>query len=1294
MAINPILQRDALNVQTRLRKFTVDASECWGSKWFDDDKFLTSEVDQTDDSLTFQDLVTLKAPDHWYKLDEAATGAVTDSGAYAQNGTSETGTGVAQTTLLDGGTGYSARFGNGSTAHYTTVNNFKIYANTYGGVDYTDGYINEFTLEFLLTLDGELTGTVCCPIMGQYDIAKKMFGPVTLNRVGTKNYLAFGYNFADSLSLVNDAAPYPWVYTTVTVGEVYHFMITFKNGTATLYKNGVAVMTRALGPVAFHDGGFPWVNDTKAFRIGYSSAFASTTACPAYFHLDEIVFYRTALSAFEAYRHYFKSQNFYEAEGGGSGPPPIEGNCDNRVLPTLTGETDVTRFILADSLQLGRGDQNLVDTLTFSCAEEWGQVFLQSVFRANDYLIVEKRYSSLDGTLDTGWISQGHFLVEGPVGQEIAEGRKVYTVTAKSVSKWLMLDAPYRIELVPDRTFISRREMDDVSSGVEYKSFRIPKSGTEGLFYGNIATFPTPKIWLKDFPPIIGDIVTADDIIRAKGSEESTQFVYGTGTYRIDSDYYAAAVKDKGLGAPGTIEIEAYRHLGYDDIIRDVELVGVASETIGLDVIRASLRVANTESRFVSGETYIGRTVFLQDGAAKGYMYRIVEYGPYADWFRWDGVVYTDFSVSGNFETPPPSYESGAHLRLSLTGTAQASFVEVDIQTSIGLQDWTAYESVTFNVYLGRARINTATGVIDIVRSSGLLSKAATVTEHVSNGKYWYTVTVNFTGGEQASLIDVESIKFAWTFASGDMASVDDYCIISPAYLYDGSDDLGLGLVNYVGGELPDLADDGVVIGDYITIGDANTPAQMLTKCFLSAGFQNQDPTKPFYFEFVDPTFDGGVSLPPQVFTADDGNPWGSIVKEILDQCPPNYVLYLDRDGIHRTKNVTQKSIVNADYNIVKTMDYNIDGTDYGVITRVIARGKAADFVDIGLSDTVGGGAAYGAYKLNNFSAWGATTGINKTQDDADTIINQISNGDPKTPAGWGSDAGAQTYGVIWRMYGNGTYRWFMEDSDLFWIDLGRNSTSGQLYTVEEFEVQVFSPMFPVGTIIEQTLQFYYMTEDDYVAATGHVPPAVNDDKTRENLNTLAASPFWRPLTSELTTGNGVTVIPASEFEFGVPIQLRFIKVVCGQPWHHPAESGTIYKVPYNIIAISGLRIYATTDIVQVAELGRTPPFDTEEMRNLAKRLRRRTTILDENPYLDTAEAVQAFALQELRERYTDFEPIAVSAIAPTVEVWDTVTWTNPETGTTRAYLVTGMNIGQSESTYLQLVDYTYFQEA
>lgn len=1296
--IDNILNSDGLAVQTRLTKYTLNRTECWGTKWFDDTDIITEPVDQTDDSDSYQDLITALAPDHWYKLDEAATGAVTDNGSFAQNGTSAAGTAVNQTTLLVNGTGKSAKFGNNNATHRVSVANFDIHAASIAGVDYQDGYIEKFTLEFLFAFDGPLNTNSTCPIMGQYDTTNKMFGPLTLNRVGTDYYIAFGYNMADSTSLVS-AATYPWVYAKVTLGQTYHFAITYQNGVVTLYKDGVAMMSRQMRTVGFHNGGMPWANDTKTFYIGYAPDFVSTTVAPAstYVYFDEVVLYRTALSAYEVNRHAYKSKNYYAAEGGGVGPAPVEGNCDNRVLPTLTGGTDVTGYIFENSLQITRGDENLIDTLTFSCSEDWGYNTLASVFRANDYMVVEKRYSTLDGTIDTGWISIGHFLVEGPFGKEVTaqDGRKVYTVTAKSVTKILTFDQPTRIELKPDKLFVDRRDMEDVSSGIEYKSFRIPRVGYTNLFYGNISPFPTPKLWATGFS-VVDDIVTSADVIRARGAEESVQFVYGTGTFRIDTDYFNTAVKDKGLGAPTTIQFEGYRDLMYEDILFDIEVTDVIKQTSGADIVYAAIRVAAAENQIIDGETYVGRTIFLQDGAAKGYMYRIVKFKNYSDTFRWTGLSGGDFTaLTGNAVS---AVATGESIVVTVGGAPAATTVEWDFLADYGAQDWSAYDSHEFTIDAGRTTIQTTGFSVIYTRSDNTtLTKTATVTESGTDGNYSYNVAVALSGGEKATLTNVKRVQFAFTITDGDVSLSYDYLTISPISLFDSTSDWEFALVDYVGGTIPDLADDGVAAGDLITVGDANTAAQALTKVFLAAGFQNTDNTKPLYFEFVEPAFDGGVTIPPKLYNESDSKLWISVVKDILEQCPPNYVLYLDREGVHRTKNVTQKTVANADHVVSKTIDFNVDGTDYGVVTRVIASGIALDATDVALSVEAGGTAAYGAYKLDNFAdTYGYVNGVTKTQDDADAIINQIANGDPKTPIGWASDASQQNYGSIYRRIRSDCRVWEMEDEPLFWIDLGLNPATGGMYTIEEFEFQVFPVIYPVGTVIGQTFQLYYMTNEDYTAATGDVPPSTADDATvRANLNTMADSPFWRPLTSEFATNAGLTVLGASEFDQGRPTKMRFIKVCVGQPWHHPKEAGTIYSVnAISIIALAGLRIYTTTKIFQEATLGFTPPFDTEEKRDLAKRLWRRTMILEENPYLQDANAVKEFALQELKERYVDFEPLAVNAVAPTVDLWDTVAWTDPETGVTSSYLVKAISTGQSEATFMQLVDYSFFQEA
>lgn len=1140
MNIDTILDSGNVEVQTRITRYTIDWAPCWGTKWYNEDDIETSEIAATDDDLTYDQLIQLKTPIHYWRFGEASTATPPDDeGSLAQAGTWGGATVVALPGLLTGDANTAAQFGN-STTKFVNVAAFQIPCLPVTGPTYT-GYVEEYTQEFLINLDASFIGTQY--IMGQlsstsssggYDFPNG-FGGIALVREDSKNYLVVNplpIDYANTDLCVR---------TDLQANTTYHIAVTYKAGFYTIYKNGVAVSSKkvldTIPPGVPSFSGYPYADETKAFRIGYAPAYLADTISQT-FTLDEVAIYDQALTSSEIYRHYIKMRDGYSDTGGGGGGG---GTCDNTTLPELIDEEDVTQYVVMDTLTLTRGDDNLVDVLSFNAVEDWGANTLSDLFNANTYLIVERRYTTPDGSIDSGWESLGHFVCEGPYGVTHDTANRVYQVSAKSLMKFLSFDTPIFTQLEPDKVLVSRREMEDVSTGVEYKSYKIPRLGFTGTYYGNFATFPTPKIWLSDFTTA-SDIVTGADVIRAKGAEESVQFLYGEGTYRIDSDYFNGKVQESGMGAPDTLEIEAFRHLVPEDLC-DATISETVVTKDGLVVVGAVIKIPLATAGIVATETYVGRTIFVTSGLAKGYMYRIVSFTSDA----------TDYIF----------------------------------------------------------------GVIDYTRQS-----------------------------------------------------------------------------------IPDLDVDSVFVDDTIRIGDCNSPAQALTKIFKFAGFQNQDSTKPFYFEFEEPIFDGGITLIPQTFRRSDNKTWLQIAKEIMDQCPGNFKLIIDRNGVARTLNVIQKPVGSADHTLHVT-SFEQDGSDFGIHTRIVALGQFKDPTDVGLSTAAGGNATYGTYKLDNFTS-ANPQGDTLSQGAADAIINQIANLDPKTPIGPASDGGQDTYGTIWRVFGTmGTHgfdcrRWSMEDSNLFWIDLGLNETSETQYLIESFEFQVFPVMFQVGTVIQQTLQLYYMTESDYISATGDIPPVASGDATViTNLNAMADSTAWRALTSEFVTGDGVTVVNPTEFPDNEPVRMRFVKVVCGQPCHHPELDGTKYEnTPISIIAMAGLRIYTSTTIIQTAELGVTPPFDTQEFRDKAERLRRRTMYLEENPYIQTSTDAANFALQELKEHYTEFEPIAVGAVDPTVELWDTVEFLNPETGVTQTYVVRAVNLKNNEFCNLQIVDYTFFSDS
>jgi len=1119
--IDALLKGGTLNIQTRVTRYDINFTECWATKWLDDN-IETDEVIETDDSKTYDQIVSALSPRNYWRLGEATTAsAMADIGSGAQTGTYLATTPVNQTGLLTADANKSARFGS-SALYQGKKTNFAFPVN---GTYY--GNPTEATLECMFKLESAFTGYQY--IMGQWVGTGGFFGQIRKSFFAIRLYTDGGKYYLDYGSIPGSITKPNTAICEVKVGETYHMAFVLRSGIRSIYKNGALISATTTNDYQCPET----VDNTKTFYIGYNQDIDATIITGT-FILDEVAIYTTALAATELRRHYIKSKDGYKDPLTGIALPPIS-SCDDRTLPYLGTGTDVTEYILMESLNLGRGEQNLVDVLEFSCDEKWGFETLNTVFQANTYLIVERRYTNPNVTYDSGWENLGHFLVEGPAGKEVrSDGSKTYRVSAKGMMKLLELDIPNRAILRPDLVHVTRRDMVDVSTGVDVKTFRIARIGTTNEYYENVSDFPTPKIWAKNFPGGAGDIVAPADVVRARGAEESVQFLYGNGAFRIDYDYFNTQVKNKGLGIPGTIQIEAYRYLTSRDVFNSLTITAIQKTTVGPDITYASVKIAATDLIEVT-EEYAGRTIIMRSGSACGYLYTVV-----------------------GFNNLGATYE----------------FV----------------------------------------------------------------------------------------------------------------------LKNYTSAVLPDLASDGVVIGDTFQLGDANLIQDLLHKVFLMGGFQNQDSTKPFYFSFVAPAFDGGISIPPLRYFLSDNKTWLSIVTDILSYAPGNYKMYQDNNGAIRTVNVVQSALGTYDHELCAVMDSSMDGTDYGIYTRIVSHGRFIDAVDVGLNVANGGFATYGAYKLDNFYTIGDTDGVTLGQAAADAIIAQIANNDPKSPAN--AEGGFPMYGAIWRKYGT-TYgtRWAMEDSDLFWIDLGKNLTSTKQYLIDEIELQTFPVFAAVGTKVDQTMLLYYMTEDDYISATGDVPPTASGDATvATNMNALATSPYWKPLISETTTQEGITTITSKDFVDGQPLRLRFIKVQVGQPFHHPDEPNTLYAgVPVTTIALAGLRIYTSPDIIQIAELGKTPPFDTTTFRNLAKRLRRRTVNLEYNPYITDTKKAKDFALQELQERYTEFTPITLNAIAPNVDIWNTVYWINPETGVGANYLVHGVTIMDNGMTNLHVVDYTIY---
>jgi hypothetical protein len=536
--------------------------------------------------------------------------------------------------------------------------------------------------------------------------------------------------------------------------------------------------------------------------------------------------------------------------------------------------------------------------------------------------------------------------------------------------------------------------------------------------------------------------------------------------------------------------------------------------------------------------------------------------------------------------------------------------------------------------------------------------------------------------------------------AKGNIYKIINTSVVTP------NEEMIFEVSEYRGGEIPDIIADGLAANDNIQVGDANLAQDCLTKVFKFAGFQDQDSTAPFYFEFVPPAYDGNVSVPPMAFNYEDRKTYDAVIADIMSLMPPNYVLKDDPDGITRTYNIVQADLGDHDHDLDKAIDTTEDAADLNIATRVVASGTDPNPDNVALHSDNGGRSATGMYKLTQMVDNTANAaGVTLAQATADTISKGFVNHDSKTPNNRGTErdgAGQYWYGITHFIYNTtNAKRWSMEDSDIFWIDFGRNENNDKQFLIDSIEFHIV-PAFPNGTIVAQTITVYYLTEDDYTSLTGHIPPQLTTDGSyatvRNHLNsaTVRDAVSWKPLTDEVTCQDGLNIIPFSEFIGKRPVRCRFMKIQVGQCFHRASQPGYWYggvkhwhELPATWFSMSEFKAYSNSRIIQIAELGKTPPFDTADHVALYKRLRRRTEVLENNPYLTTTKQVKDFAAQELQERFIDFNQRAMTCISPHVDLYDSVRFADPETGDVRNYVVLSVAASSDGPSQVRMVDFS-----
>lgn len=480
---------------------------------------------------------------------------------------------------------------------------------------------------------------------------------------------------------------------------------------------------------------------------------------------------------------------------------------------------------------------------------------------------------------------------------------------------------------------------------------------------------------------------------------------------------------------------------------------------------------------------------------------------------------------------------------------------------------------------------------------------------------------------------------------------------------------------------------DGLQVGDEIQVGDCNRLEDVLRKIFLPFGFQESDSSKPFYLDIQETNVE--ILIPPLRSTLSDQRYAIDVLEEVMEYAPPNYNMLVGPDG-----NVTFKNIVIPNdpvaHDLTSIQSEAIDYSDFSLFTRVVGQGLNLSSVNVALHSDYGGQSAVHAYKRDNF-ADADDSGLDYSNDlpSANALVKQVVDPSPKNPFINYDDV--DIYGTLYQKVGKDVNRWTMEETDLFCIDLGLNNSQ---QAAQEFEIDrmefVFYNTFREGSVVNQTLYVYVMTEDDYVAEFNSIPPAIPNqtqaDSTTGYMPTSDAQ-SWKLLTNEISLQEGLNVVDVNQFITGRPEKFRFVKIRVGQPQFRFEVEGKFGGKKFSRINLADIKIWTSNRILASAELGVSNQFAGVEYKDLARRLRRRTYLTPLNPYLNSYEDTLSFAEKELLERSAEFTPHTVEAFAPFVRAGEIVTHTSRKTNTQKRYLVRSVSQSRiSESNQLSTI--------
>lgn len=1284
----------------------------------------TAPVSAVSTGQKYTELITAEKPVHWWGLDEAdGAGTAVGKGTTPLNGTYE---GTSGNTAR-----VSAVLEEAEVLHshgFTQPNSFS----TVGPLALSG--VTAFTMEFWVRFVAhssdadELVRTTDfndpSNKAGVYSwVQDKTIGCAKRDKNGNIVEVTHEIPGGFDYFTMDNTTKNGWVYVAYTISD---------NGVMKLYINGSLVKT------VTSDGRGANFNatGTEKFTIAYSNDSSGYGEDLPGGLFDEPALYDRELSADQIRTHYMVGKygsayasSYVIGESPGDEIIGYSVTCDE--LPSLINEEDITGYVA--EYHVDRDLTQFVDVGSLTAHDEWSFLTLKEKLVPMTYVTIEERYRNLQDDEDSGWVSLGHFLVEGPAAKtDDASGNVSYGIVLKGVLKLAMLDKAV-VRLAADKMTVRRATLKQTRVAGGASEFQCQRPEDPSVYYSNWAETPAVRLYARKFQNKLDnegvEIKNIPDEIRVKGAAGSIEVVGGKGMIRIDTDFYESSLEN-GLGNPdpnGGLVATFDRYITDSAPNSDV-FDGAQISDIVLDHRTWCLKFQGSNGRRLPS------TMFVKTGAAKSKLFKIYKKYDFSYLGGFSDFTTASQLVDGDVSWDTPNYaldrddiyaaanDLGGQYVTRQTNTLQVrtpldsipdnitvTGVEIRVRRRViwsgdGQQFWYLpwNKDMGANERMLQLTVNGApVGQNKAVLNrptDGLAHTNQFWEEHVYGGPndLWGLTSISVSQARQLGVnigATVLPSLFGRTYVQVDCIEVKIHYGTAVA-----DDDLYV-LKDYNGYVVnPHMA--GLAVGDVVQIGDANRPEDVLRKILLRNSFQEVDATRPFYFSLdqVDNDISLGITVPPFESHIEDSWTWDQVMAEMLLFIPPNYILGQLLDGSVKGRNVTQKST--AEYPLGSVMDVAEDSGDYGVYTRIIAVGEGGDSVNVAESSN----AAIRAYKLDN---WVIGPDGSIVDPDADTsgysytktaanytkmngILGQLLDNSQRTPSILPPAFGdPYSYlGVVWNKKGANLHYWDMADQDLFVIDIGKNVAANIPYEIEALQVTHFKTI-KEGDGVSQSLLIWYMTEEDYVAEFGLTPPnypSQNDANALTSYMPPANAVSWKILVDEFNCEDGQKTIESADFEQKRNVKLRFIKVQLGQA--HYYEDATDTALRKARIDLTDLKVFTSRNIVATATLGTTAPFETGDFKGMLGRLRLRSHVLDKNVYLDTYEKAAAFARDQLGEFYREFAPEAVSAFCPGIDVGMTISYINPHNGDVLTRLVKSYSYSTQGRAVLQVIDY------